>query len=250
MSLILGVPAGRWKCSGVVICNVSYDYTPRCFVRHFQADALNKVSVSTLLVVSTAYCPCGAKRWRCLSDPQLSHLQIAPRFSPTTKCSRESHKWAGRLAVGRLSGRRARGQSDFCIPRGARAEVQIEPRADAAAEQAQQQNRRDQRQQADATGPRGGEFLIRAETAKTSNVAVSRPRQRIDTNDGSKGRWLPDRAMRACVDQQQEDFLSTCEQQHKREHRHGQQQRGEHLQCQILCSVFTLSSKTLAGCRT
>ena len=56
-----------------------------------------------------------------------------------------------------------------------RGEIKIQPGAKGAGGHADQQHRPDQADQADAAGPRRGQFLLGAKRPKTSSVAVSIP---------------------------------------------------------------------------
>ena len=77
---------------------------------------------------------------------------------------------------------------------------------------------------------------------KTSSVAVSRPMGSAEDPDerDQQADGFEHRAQaRLAADEQREDFLEhVAEQQHKREHRHGEQQRGEHLGGQIFVQRF------------
>ena len=123
-----------------------------------------------------------------------------------------------------------------------RAELHVDPGAERAAQQAEQQHRRDQGQQADAAGAGRRQFVIRAEPAEDQQHGCEQthrqgkyPDERDEQADGlSQGARAG-----VAADQQGEDFPQhIAEQQHEGEHRHRQAQRGENLTKQICVQRF------------
>ena len=119
----------------------------------------------------------------------------------------------------------------------ARADFHVHQRAEPAERQAQQQDRADQRQQADAAGPHGRQFLVGAEPAKHQQRGrqhAHRQREHPGERDQQTHRLHDNRQGHLPIHQQRENLLQrVAEQQHEGEHHHGDQQRRQNLAGQI-----------------
>jgi hypothetical protein len=139
-------------------------------------------------------------------------------------------------------------QQFFVGDTAARSQIRAHPRADNAAKNAQKQNRRDEREQTDTAGARGGEFLVGAEPAKNQERRREQThRQRKNQNERNQQHdgFGKNSEPRVAANEQRENVLKhVAQQQNKREYRHGQQQRGEHLAGQVFVQRFQISRKT------
>ena len=114
--------------------------------------------------------------------------------------------------------------------------------AEAAEGEAQNENRRDEREQADAAGAHRGQLVIGAETAEDEQRGGEQShRQREDEDERNQQRHgLRDAEQRGLViEQQREDFLHhVAQQQHKDEHGDAEQQRRHNLPGEIKVQGF------------
>ena len=107
---------------------------------------------------------------------------------------------------------------------------------------AQQQHRRDERDQADAAGANGGQLLVGAEPPEDEqrggqHAHRQREHEHERNQEAQRLRDQPNR--RLAIDQQREDLLQqVSEQEHEREHCNSHRQCGQHLSGQVKMERF------------